>query len=64
MKRLDTKNDRFWRTYVYHIIVIFGLPFLARKNINTRDAQVRTQCKIEFTYQSQKTSNFNVVLEW
>ena len=49
MKRLDTKTDRFWRTYVYHIIVIFGLPFLARKNINTRNAQVRTQCKIEFT---------------
>ena len=43
--------------------VIFALT---RQDYTTTDQEQRTmtQCKIEFTYQSQKPPNFKVVLEW
>ena len=37
---------------------------LSERTINRWYRFVRTLCKIEFTYQSQKNPNFKVVLEW
>ena len=51
-----------WIYEVNYVVCIFGiLTVIATFQIVFG---LKTQCKIEFTYQSQKTLNFTVLSEW